>query len=70
MVVNKEKVSVNEVYNEDSIEFIKNMDSDSIHLILSDIPYGIGVEDWDVNNSNEPESWEHKPLTSAIEQHH
>ena len=30
------------------------MENDSIHLILSDIPYGIGYEDWDVlhNNTN------------------
>lgn len=35
-------------------DILKNIESDSIHLILSDIPYGIGVDDWDVlhNNTN------------------
>lgn len=38
----------------DSIELIKRVPSESVHLILSDIPYGIGAEDWDVlhNNTN------------------
>jgi site-specific DNA-methyltransferase (adenine-specific) len=42
----------NEFVNGDSIELMKNLDSDSIHLILSDIPYGIGVEEWDVLHDN------------------
>lgn len=44
----------NKLYNGNSIELIKKIDNDSIHLILSDIPYGIGYEDWDVlhNNTN------------------
>ena len=45
-------MKLNEIYNEDSISFIKNIESNSIHLILSDIPYGIGIEDWDVLHSN------------------
>ncbi len=38
----------------DSIAEIKNIDSNSIHLILSDIPYGISFDEWDVlhNNTN------------------
>lgn len=38
----------------DSIKEIKKIKNDSIHLILSDIPYGISYEDWDVlhNNTN------------------
>lgn len=38
----------------DSIQEIKNIDSESIHLILSDIPYGISLDTWDVlhNNTN------------------
>ena len=44
----------NKLYNGNSIELIKKINNDSIHLILSDIPYGIGYEDWDVlhNNTN------------------
>lgn len=38
----------------DSIEIIKQINSNSIHLILSDIPYGINYDEWDVlhNNTN------------------
>ena len=28
------------------------MADESVHLILSDIPYGIGAEDWDVLHEN------------------
>lgn len=38
----------------DSIQLIKTVDDESIHLILSDIPYGINYDEWDVlhNNTN------------------
>ena len=38
----------------DSIDIMKTIDSETIHAIISDIPYGISYEDWDVlhNNSN------------------
>lgn len=36
----------------DSIEELKKLPDESIHLILSDIPYGIGFADWDVLHSN------------------
>lgn len=35
-----------------AIDELKNIESDSIDLILSDIPYGIGLDDWDVLHSN------------------
>jgi DNA modification methylase len=35
-----------------SIEEMKNLESDSIHLILSDIPYGISIDTWDVLHDN------------------
>ena len=46
--------ALNAIYKGDSIELIKNIDDNSIDLIASDIPYGIGVDDWDVlhNNTN------------------
>jgi site-specific DNA-methyltransferase (adenine-specific) len=46
--------TLNTLYNGDSIELIKNIDDNAIDLIASDIPYGIGVDDWDVlhNNTN------------------
>jgi site-specific DNA-methyltransferase (adenine-specific) len=36
----------------DSIIRMKELTSNSVHLILSDIPYGIGAEDWDVLHDN------------------
>lgn len=38
----------------DSIQLIKTVESESVHLILSDIPYGINFDSWDVlhNNTN------------------
>ena len=43
---------MNEVICGDSIEEIHNIETESIHLILSDIPYGISVAEWDVLHSN------------------
>ena len=34
------------------MEIIKDLDDDSIHLILSDIPYGISLDTWDVLHDN------------------
>lgn len=44
----------NNLYVGDSIELVKEINKNSIHLILSDIPYGISYDDWDVlhNNTN------------------
>lgn len=38
----------------DSISLLKKFPDNSVHLILSDIPYGIGLDSWDVlhNNTN------------------
>ncbi len=36
----------------DSISIIKEIESSSIHAIISDIPYGIGCDDWDVLHRN------------------
>lgn len=37
-----------------SLEIIKSIDTASVHAIISDIPYGISFDDWDVlhNNTN------------------
>lgn len=42
----------NAVHQGNSLELIKSVESESVHLILSDIPYGIGAEDWDVLHDN------------------
>lgn len=36
----------------DSTQLIKSLPGNSVHLILSDIPYGIGMDDWDVLHDN------------------
>ena len=36
----------------DGIEAIRDIPNASVHLILSDIPYGIGSDEWDVLHSN------------------
>lgn len=38
----------------DSIEILKTFPDSSVHAIISDIPYGIGLDDWDIlhNNTN------------------
>jgi len=45
---------VNQITFGDCREHLSQIEEDSIHLFLSDIPYGIGLDDWDVlhNNSN------------------
>jgi len=45
---------LNQVICGDSIQEIKKIENESIDLILSDIPYGISVDKWDVlhNNTN------------------
>jgi site-specific DNA-methyltransferase (adenine-specific) len=36
----------------DSLSEVKKLESSAVHLILSDIPYGIGAEEWDVLHDN------------------
>lgn len=45
---------MSEIICGDSITEIKKIDTESIHLILSDIPYGISFDEWDIlhNNTN------------------
>lgn len=43
---------VNSVQLGDGIAGLSVVDTDSIHLILSDIPYGIGADHWDVLHAN------------------
>lgn len=47
-------MELNKIYKGDAIKLIKDIPNNSVHLILSDIPYGIGAADWDVlhNNTN------------------
>ncbi len=43
---------LNTIFNEDNISGLKRLPDESVHLIASDIPYGIGAEDWDVLHAN------------------
>lgn len=45
---------INTIVQGDSILLLKSVPECSVHAIISDIPYGIGHEDWDVlhNNTN------------------
>lgn len=49
-----DELAVDNVYHGNSLEMVTKITSESVHLILSDIPYGIGAEAWDVlhNNTN------------------
>lgn len=40
------------IYQGDSLQLIKGVETETVHLILSDIPYGIGAEEWDVLHEN------------------
>jgi site-specific DNA-methyltransferase (adenine-specific) len=46
--------ALNRLYKGDSIALLKNIEDNAVDLTISDIPYGIGVDDWDVlhNNTN------------------
>lgn len=45
---------LNKITNADCFEHLPLLKNDSVDLFLSDIPYGIGLDDWDVlhNNTN------------------
>lgn len=46
------EIMMNKVMVGDSIELIRKLQDASVDLILSDIPYGIGLDDWDVLHAN------------------
>lgn len=50
-----------------SIEIVKTISDNSIHAIISDIPYGIGHDDWDIlhNNTNSAFCGSSKAQTKA-----
>lgn len=45
-------MQIDKIYKGDTLTLIKEIPDSSIHLILSDIPYGISFDDWDVLHSN------------------
>ena len=49
-------IAVDNIYLGDCRELIKNIENDSIDVILSDIPYGISIDDWDILHDNKNSS--------------
>lgn len=47
-----DRISLNNVILTDGIVAVKQLPEASVHLILSDIPYGIGADTWDVLHPN------------------
>jgi site-specific DNA-methyltransferase (adenine-specific) len=45
-------IPLNSVVLGDGRTVLKSLDSESVHLVLSDIPYGIGIDRWDVLHDN------------------
>ncbi|NPV01282.1 MAG: site-specific DNA-methyltransferase [Brevinematales bacterium] len=43
---------LNQIILGDSLKELEKIDKNSIHLIISDIPYGIGADEWDVLHDN------------------
>ncbi len=48
----KQKYKINSITMTDGIMAVRELQEASVHLILSDIPYGIGADEWDVLHSN------------------
>ncbi|WP_375560780.1 DNA-methyltransferase [Bernardetia sp. OM2101] len=46
------KEYINTITNGDCIEHLKHLETESIDLFLSDIPYGINLDEWDVLHKN------------------
>jgi site-specific DNA-methyltransferase (adenine-specific) len=51
-IATPEGVSLDQILCGDSIESLRSLPSNYFHLILSDIPYGIGMDEWDVLHDN------------------
>lgn len=43
---------MDKLYTGDCIQIVKTFEKETIHAIISDIPYGIGCDDWDVLHQN------------------
>jgi len=46
-------MEINKIYNEECLQGMEErIPEKSIHLFLSDIPYGINLDEWDVLHDN------------------
>jgi len=41
------KPKLNKIYREDAIKFIRKIPKNSVNLVLTDPPYGVGIKKWD-----------------------
>ena len=44
---------INNIIHSDVFNYLKMVDNDSVDLLLTDPPYGIGIDDWDIFESEE-----------------
>jgi len=44
---NKMEIQHNQIYNEDCLQFMKQLPDNYFDLIITDPPYGIGCDEWD-----------------------
>jgi DNA modification methylase len=61
----------NFIYNRDSLPWLKSQPDQSIDLILTDPPYGVGITSFSLGNGFEviyrgESSWDDKPLSSEV----
>ena len=48
----QQQMAENDIHQGNSLELIQILKTETVHLVLSDIPYGIGIEDWDILHRN------------------
>lgn len=60
-------IELNNIYNEDCILGMKKINTESIDLVISDIPYGINYDDWDIlhNNTNSALGKSHESMNNT-----
>lgn len=45
-------LQLNKIYNQDCVQGMRLINNNSIDIVLSDIPYGINYDDWDILHTN------------------
>src|SRR5574344_211956 len=45
-------IELNSIYNGDCLETLKQFDDKSVDIVISDIPYGINYDEWDILHEN------------------
>lgn len=50
------------LYHADCLARLGDLPAESVHALITDIPYGIGAEDWDVLHANTNSAYLGGPL--------